>query len=73
MEEALIRFPGCAMVISHNRWFLDRIATHMPAFKGDSNVVWFEDNYEDYEADLKRRLGVEADQPRRIKYKKLVR
>jgi len=73
LEEALLSFPGCAVVISHDRWFLDRIATHMLAFEGDSNVVWFEGNYEDYEADLKRRLGVEADQPRRIKYKKLVR
>ena len=73
LEEALLSFPGCAVVISHDRWFLDRIATHMLAFEGDSNVVWFEGNYEDYEADLKRRLGVEADQPRRLKYKKLVR
>ncbi len=73
LEEALLSFPGCAVVISHDRWFLDRIATHMLAFEGDSNVVWFEGNYEDYEADLKRRLGVEADQPKRIKYKKLVR
>ena len=71
LEEALLSFPGCAVVISHDRWFLDRIATHMLAFEGDSNVVWFEGNYEDYEADLKRRLGAEADQPRRIKYKKL--
>lgn len=71
LEEALLSFPGCAVVISHDRWFLDRIATHMLAFEGDSKVVWFEGNYEDYEADLKRRLGAEADQPRRIKYKKL--
>ncbi|MDF1690081.1 MAG: energy-dependent translational throttle protein EttA [Cycloclasticus sp.] len=71
LEEALLSFPGCAVVISHDRWFLDRIATHMLAFEGDSNVVWFEGNYEDYEADLKRRLGAEADQPRRLKYKKL--
>lgn len=71
LEEALLSFPGCAVVISHDRWFLDRIATHMLAFEGDSNVVWFEGNYEEYEADLKRRLGAEADQPRRIKYKKL--
>ena len=71
LEEALLSFPGCAVVISHDRWFLDRIATHMLAFEGDSNVVWFEGNYEDYEVDLKRRLGAEADQPRRIKYKKL--
>jgi len=71
LEEALLSFPGCAVIISHDRWFLDRIATHMLAFEGDSNVVWFEGNYEDYETDLKRRLGAEADQPRRIKYKKL--
>ena len=71
LEEALLSFPGCAVVISHDRWFLDRIATHMLAFEGDSKVVWFEGNYEEYEADLKRRLGAEADQPRRIKYKKL--
>ena len=71
LEEALLSFPGCAVVISHDRWFLDRIATHMFAFEGDSNVVWFEGNYEEYEADLKRRLGAEADQPRRLKYKKL--
>jgi len=71
LEEALLSFPGCAVVISHDRWFLDRIATHMLAFEGDSNVVWFEGNYEDYEVDLKRRLGAEADQPRRLKYKKL--
>ena len=71
LEEALLSFPGCAVVISHDRWFLDRIATHMLAFEGDSNVVWFEGNYEEYEADLKRRLGVEADQPKRLKYKKL--
>ncbi|ORU91784.1 MAG: energy-dependent translational throttle protein EttA [Cycloclasticus sp. symbiont of Poecilosclerida sp. N] len=71
LEEALLSFPGCAVVISHDRWFLDRIATHMLAFEGDSKVVWFEGNYEEYEADLKRRLGAEANQPRRIKYKKL--
>ena len=71
LEEALLSFPGCAVVISHDRWFLDRIATHMLAFEGDSNVVWFEGNYEEYEADLKRRLGAGADQPRRLKYKKL--
>ena len=71
LEEALLSFPGCVVVISHDRWFLDRIATHMLAFEGDSKVVWFEGNYEDYEVDLKRRLGAEADQPRRIKYKKL--
>ncbi|HXK09705.1 MAG TPA: energy-dependent translational throttle protein EttA [Vicinamibacteria bacterium] len=73
LEEALVSFAGCAVVISHDRWFLDRIATHMLAFEGDSQVVWFEGNYQDYEADRKRRLGVEADQPHRIKYRKLTR
>jgi ATP-binding cassette ChvD family protein len=73
LEEALLTFPGCAVVISHDRWFLDRIATHIMAFEGDSHVEWFEGNYEDYEADKKRRLGKEADQPRRIKYKPLAR
>ena len=71
LEEALLAFPGCAVVISHDRWFLDRIATHMLAFEGDSNVVWFEGNYEDYEADRHRRLGSDADNPHRLKYKKL--
>jgi ATP-binding cassette ChvD family protein len=71
LEEALLAFPGCAVVISHDRWFLDRIATHMLAFEGDSQVVWFEGNYEDYEADRHRRLGSDADNPHRIKYKKL--
>jgi sulfate-transporting ATPase len=71
LEEALLVFPGCAVVISHDRWFLDRIATHMLAFEGDSNVVWFEGNYEDYEADRHRRLGSDADNPHRLKYKKL--
>ena len=71
LEEALLGFAGCAVVISHDRWFLDRIATHMLAFEGDSRVVWFEGNYQDYEADRKRRLGAEADQPHRIKYRKL--
>jgi energy-dependent translational throttle protein EttA len=73
LEEALLNFAGCAVVISHDRWFLDRIATHMLAFEGDSNVVWFEGNYQDYEADRHRRLGAEADQPHRIKYRKLTR
>jgi energy-dependent translational throttle protein EttA len=72
LEEALVSFAGCAVVISHDRWFLDRIATHMLAFEGDSRVVWFEGNYQDYEADRHRRLGAEADQPHRIKYRKLV-
>jgi energy-dependent translational throttle protein EttA len=73
LEEALLNFAGCAVVISHDRWFLDRIATHMLAFEGDSKVVWYEGNYEDYEADRRRRLGAEADQPHRIKYRKLTR
>ena len=71
LEEALLTFPGCAIVISHDRWFLDRIATHILAYEGDSQVVWFEGNYADYEADKKRRLGDDSDQPHRIKYKKL--
>ena len=71
LEQALLDFGGCAVVISHDRWFLDRIATHILAFEGDSRTVWFEGNYQDYEADRKRRLGIEADQPHRIKYKKL--
>ena len=71
LEEALLSFPGCAVVISHDRWFLDRIATHILAFEGDSQVVWFEGNYQDYEADRHRRLGTDADQPKRLKYKKL--
>jgi len=72
LEEALLAFPGCAVVISHDRWFLDRIATHILAFEGDSQVTWFEGNYADYEADRHRRLGTDADQPHRIKYKRLV-
>jgi ATP-binding cassette ChvD family protein len=71
LEEALLSFAGCAVVISHDRWFLDRVATHILAFEGDSKVVWFEGNYEAYEADLKRRLGKDADEPRRLKYRKL--
>jgi ATP-binding cassette ChvD family protein len=71
LEEALVGYSGCVMVISHDRWFLDRIATHILAFEGDSQVVWFEGNYQDYEADRHRRLGAEADQPHRIKFKKL--
>jgi len=71
LEEALLEFAGCAVVISHDRWFLDRIATHMLAFEGDSRVVWFEGNYQDYQADRHRRLGADADQPHRIKYRKL--
>jgi len=73
LEEALSEFPGCAVVISHDRWFLDRIATHILAFEGDSQVVYFEGNYQDYEADRHRRLGTDADQPHRIKYKPLKR
>ena len=73
LEEALIDFPGCAVVISHDRWFLDRIATHILAFEGGSRVVWFEGNYDDYEKDWKRRLGPEADQPHRVKYKPLTK
>jgi ATP-binding cassette ChvD family protein len=71
LEEALLEFPGCAVVISHDRWFLDRIATHILAFEGDSEVVWFEGNYQDYEADLRRRKGEEAAQPHRIRYRKI--
>ncbi len=73
LEDALTGFAGCAVIISHDRWFLDRIATHILAFEGDSQVVWFEGNFQDYEADKKRRLGADADQPHRIKYKPLVR
>jgi sulfate-transporting ATPase len=72
LEEALLEFPGCAVVISHDRWFLDRIATHMLAFEGDSKVVWFEGNYADYEADRKRRLGDDAENPHRIRFKPLM-
>jgi ATP-binding cassette ChvD family protein len=72
LEDALLAFPGCAVVISHDRWFLDRIATHILAFEGNSQAVWFEGNYQDYEADRRRRLGAEAAQPHRIKYKKLI-
>jgi ATP-binding cassette ChvD family protein len=71
LEEALLNFAGCAVVISHDRWFLDRIATHILAFEGDSAVVWFEGNYQEYEADRKRRLGADAETPHRIKYRKL--
>jgi sulfate-transporting ATPase len=73
LEEALLQFPGCAVVISHDRWFLDRIATHVLAFEGDSEVVWFEGNFSDYEKDRRQRLGGDADQPHRIKYKPLTR
>ena len=73
LEEALLEFAGCAVVISHDRWFLDRIATHILAFEGDSHVEWFQGNYQDYEADRRRRLGADADQPHRIKYRPLTR
>jgi ATPase subunit of ABC transporter with duplicated ATPase domains len=73
LEEALENFAGCAVVISHDRWFLDRIATHMLAFEGDSRVVWFEGNYSDYEEDRKARLGAAAEVPHRIKYRQLTR
>ncbi|MFZ0485076.1 MAG: energy-dependent translational throttle protein EttA [Desulfobacterales bacterium] len=73
LEEALENFAGCAVVISHDRWFLDRIATHILAFEGDSRTMWFEGNYSEYEADRKKRLGVEADRPHRIKYRQLTR
>jgi ATPase subunit of ABC transporter with duplicated ATPase domains len=73
LEEALLDFAGCAVIITHDRWFLDRVATHILAFEGDSEVVWYEGNYESYIEDLKRRKGPDADQPHRIKYKKLVR
>jgi len=71
LEEALLDFPGCAVVVSHDRWFLDRVATHMLAFEGDSQVVWFEGNYADYEADRRRRLGADAAQPHRPRFKRL--
>jgi ATPase subunit of ABC transporter with duplicated ATPase domains len=73
LEEALENFGGCAVVISHDRWFLDRIATHILAFEGNSQVVWFEGNYSDYEKDRKDRLGAAADQPHRLKYRSLTR
>jgi len=71
LEEALLSFPGCAVVISHDRWFLDRIATHILAFEGDSEVVWFEGNYSEYVDDLKRRRGDDAEQPHRIRFRPL--
>jgi ATPase subunit of ABC transporter with duplicated ATPase domains len=73
LEEALLNFAGCAVVISHDRWFLDRIATHILAFEGDSNIIFFDGNYSEYEADRKARLGADADQPHRIKYRHLTR
>ena len=73
LEEALLEFAGCAVVISHDRWFLDKIATHILAFEGNSNIEWFEGNYQAYEEDRRRRLGSDADQPHRIKYKPIIR
>ena len=73
LEDALVEFAGCVVVISHDRWFLDRIATHILAFEGDSQVVWFQGNYQDYAADRRRRLGSSADRPQRLKYRRLVR
>jgi len=73
LEDGLLAFPGCAAVISHDRWFLDRVATHVLAFEGDSVVRWFEGNFSDYEADRRKRLGAEADRPHRLKYKPLAR
>ena len=71
LEDAIVGFSGCVVVISHDRWFLDRIATHMLAFEGDSHVEWFEGNYQEYEVDRHKRLGDEADQPHRLRFKKL--
>jgi sulfate-transporting ATPase len=73
LEEAVDNFGGCAIIVSHDRWFLDRVSTHILAFEGDSQVHWFEGNWSDYEADRKRRLGIVADQPHRIKYRNLKR
>ena len=73
LEEALLSFAGCAVVISHDRWFLDRVATHILAFEGDSQVYWFEGNYQEYEVNRKERLGITDNKPQRIQYKKLMR
>src|SRR5690625_3568357 len=73
LEEALLGFAGCAVIISHDRWFLDRIATHILAFEGNSQVYWFEGNYQEYEANKKERLGITDEEPKRIQYKKLLR
>jgi ATPase subunit of ABC transporter with duplicated ATPase domains len=72
LEQALLDFPGCAVVISHDRWFLDRVATHILAFEGESEVVWFEGNYAEYMEDRRKRLGDDADKPHRIRYKALM-
>jgi len=73
LEEALSNFAGCAVIISHDRWFLDRVATHILAFEGDSSVLWFDGNYSEYEEYRKKQLGISADQPHRMKYKRLTR
>ena len=73
LEEALENFAGCAIIISHDRWFLDRVATHILAFEGDSQVTWFDGNYSEYEEDKHKRLGAEADQPHRIRYRAMSR
>ena len=73
LEQAILKFAGCAVIISHDRWFLDRIATHILAYEGDSKVVWFEGNWSEYEADRRKRLGEDADNPKPIKYKTLTR
>jgi ATPase subunit of ABC transporter with duplicated ATPase domains len=73
LEEGLENFAGCAVIISHDRWFLDRIVTHILAFEGDSRVAWFDGNYSEYEADRKKRFGIQADQPHRIKYRPMTR
>ena len=73
LEDAILAFAGCIVVISHDRWFLDRVATHILAFEGNSHVEWFQGNYADYEVDRKRRLGMDADQPHRLKYKSITR
>jgi sulfate-transporting ATPase len=72
LEEALLNFPGCAVVISHDRWFLDRVATHILAFEGESQVTWFEGNHSDYMEDRRKRLGDEADKPHRVRFKGLM-
>ena len=73
LEEALENFAGCAVIISHDRWFLDRVATHILAFEGESSVVWYDGNYSEYEEFRKKKLGIDAEQPHRIKYKRMTR